>query len=313
MVKYIFKRIGYMIITMYIIITITFFLLKLMPGSPYANADKLTASQVHILNQQFGLNDPIWLQYFKYLVNVFHGNFGTSFQFSDQPVSQLIFSRLGPTMQLTFQALIIGTFIGIILGTISAIHRKTWIDTTATFFAILGRSVPNFVFAVILQFFLADKWHLLPAALWNGFSYSILPTLALAMAPLANTARFMRSEMVEILHSDYIELAKAKGDSSWELIKNHALRNSMVPIITVTGPMIVDLMTGSMVVENIFSVPGIGEQFVKSITTNDYPTIMGLTILYSSILIFVTFIIDILYVFIDPRISLETGENYETI
>jgi len=249
-------------------------------------------------------------QYWIYIVGLLHGDFGTSFQFNNQPVASLIMSRLAPSLQIGAQAMILGSVLGVLLGAVAAIRKNTWVDGVATFFSILGISIPNFVLAVLLQFFLAFKLQMFPIALWDGFSSSILPTLALAVAPLANTARFMRTEMVDVLSSDYIELAKAKGNSKWQTVAKHALRNSMIPVVTIIGPMAVNLMTGSLVVENIFSIPGIGEQFVKSIMTNDYPTIMGLTIFYSFLLMVIILIVDILYGIIDPRIRLsEKGAN----
>ncbi|GEL12957.1 binding--dependent transport system inner membrane component family protein [Lapidilactobacillus concavus DSM 17758] len=310
--KYILKRVGYMILTLFIIATATFFLMKLMPGSPYANQAKMTTEQINIMNHQYGLDKPTFQQYLIYLGGLLHGDLGTSFQFNNQPVSYLIASRIGPSMQIGLQAIILGTLLGILLGAIAAIRKNSWVDTVATFFAIIGRSIPNFVFAVLLQFFLAFKLHLFPIALWEGFTSSILPTIALAMAPLATTARFMRTEMVDVLNSDYIELARAKGNTPWQTVAKHALRNSLIPVVTIIGPMAVDLMVGSMVVENIFSIPGIGDQFVKSITTNDYSTIMGLTMLYSTMLVVVILIVDILYGLIDPRIRLSGSEGSQS-
>lgn len=248
------------------------------------------------------------MQYLTYIVGISHGDFGMSYQFPGQTVSNLIASRIGPSLQIGAQAMVVGTLAGILLGAIAAIRKNTWVDATATIFAILGRSIPNFVFAALLQLF-AFKTGTFPVALWGGFSYSILPTVALAIAPLAQTARFMRTEMVDVLSSDYIELARSKGESRWQVVAKHALRNSMIPIVTIIGPMAVDLMVGSLVVENIFAIPGIGEQFVKSITTNDYPVIMGLTILYSAMLTVVILVVDILYGFIDPRIRLSGEAN----
>ena len=181
------------------------------------------------------------------------------------------------------------------------------VDTLATLLAILGRSIPNFVFAVLLQYIFAMKLRILPIAMWNGFAYTILPTIALAMSPMADSARFIRTEMVEVLHSDYVELAKAKGLSQRQVAFRHGLRNSLIPLITLLGPLAVGLMTGSLVVENIFAIPGIGEQFVKSIMTNDYPTIMAVTILYSTMLVVVILIVDLLYGLIDPRIRVSGG------
>lgn len=308
MVKYIVKRVFYLLLTLFIIASATFFLMKLMPGTPFNNP-KIPAEQLAALKKANGLDKPVIVQYGKYLLGVLHGDFGTSYQFVGQPVSHLIASRIAPSLQIGLQAMIVGTLLGILLGAIAAIRANSWVDSVATIFAILGRSIPNFVFAALLQFWLAYKWHIFPIALWDGFSSSILPTLALAMAPLAQTARFMRTEMVDVLNSDYIELARSKGESEWQVVAKHALRNSMIPIITIIGPMAVDLMVGSLVVENIFAIPGIGEQFVRSILTNDYPTIMGLTMLYSVMLVVVLLVVDILYGFIDPRIRLAGGSK----
>lgn len=307
--KYFFKRLFYMVITLLIIITITFFLMKLLPGSPYSNIEKLSPDQVAQLNRQNGLDKPYIVQYFNYIVNMFHLDFGTSYQFKNQSVSGLLMGRIGPSLQLGFQALVFGTVIGTLLGAVSAMKQNTWVDTGATLIAILGRSIPNFVFAVLLQFVFALQLHVLPIAKWESFSYTILPMIALAMSPLADSARFIRTEMVEVLHSDYIELARAKGLSRWQIVYKHALRNSLIPLLTLLGPLAIALMTGSLVVENIFAIPGIGEQFVKSITTNDYPTIMAITILYSALLIFIILVVDILYGIVDPRIRIAEGSK----
>jgi len=306
--KYFLKRIGYMLLTLWLIITITFFLMKLLPGSPYANQEKLSPEQKEILDKQAGLDKPVIEQYGLYISNVAKGDFGTSFQFKNQPVSKLLKERIGPSVQLGAQAIIFGTLVGILLGAIAAMRQNTWVDTIATLIAILGRSIPNFVFAVLLQYVFAIKLGILPIAKWDqGFASTILPTLALAMSPLADSARFIRTEMVEVLSSDYIELAKAKGLSRMQVVFRHGLRNSLIPLITLLGPLAVALMTGSLVVENIFAIPGIGEQFVKSIMTNDYPTIMAVTILFSTMLVVVILIVDVLYGVVDPRIRVSEG------
>lgn len=308
-VKYILKRIFFMLVTLWIIATITFFLMKLLPGTPYTNAEKLSAEQIALLNKQMGLDKPMLVQYGLYLNNLLHFDLGISFQFKNQPVANLLSARIGPSLQLGIQAIIVGTLGGIILGAISAMKQNTWIDTTATLVAILGRSIPNFVFAVLLQYVFAMKLHILPIAKWETFAYTILPTIALAMSPLADAARFIRTEMVEVLHSDYVELARAKGLSRWGIVFHHGLRNSLIPLLTLLGPLAVGLMTGSLVVENIFAIPGIGEQFVKSIMTNDYPTIMAVTMLYSAMLVIVILIVDILYGIVDPRIRVSEGSR----
>lgn len=304
-IKYVLKRVFFMIITLWLIATITFFLMQLLPGTPYTNQERLSPETIEMLNKQVGLDKPVIVQYGIYLSNLLQGDFGISFQFKNQPVAHLLAGRIGPSLQLGLQAIIFGT----VLGTISAMKQNTWADTSSTLVAILGRSIPNFVFAVLLQYIFAIKLQVLPIAKWDGFVYTILPTIALAMSPLADSARFIRTEMVEVLHSDYVELAKAKGLSRWEIAFKHGLRNSLIPLMTLLGPLAVALMTGSLVVENIFAIPGIGEQFVKSITTNDYPTIMAVTILYSFMLIFVILIVDLLYGLVDPRIRVSEGSR----
>ncbi|EOC6402847.1 oligopeptide ABC transporter permease [Enterococcus faecium] len=308
-IKYVLKRVFFMIITLWLIATITFFLMQLLPGTPYTNQERLSPETIEMLNKQVGLDKPVIVQYGIYLSNLLQGDFGISFQFKNQPVAHLLAGRIGPSLQLGLQAIIFGTVLGTILGTISAMKQNTWADTSSTLVAILGRSIPNFVFAVLLQYIFAIKLQVLPIAKWDGFVYTILPTIALGMSPLADSARFIRTEMVEVLHSDYVELAKAKGLSRWEIAFKHGLRNSLIPLMTLLGPLAVALMTGSLVVENIFAIPGIGEQFVKSITTNDYPTIMAVTILYSFMLIFVILIVDLLYGLVDPRIRVSEGSR----
>lgn len=301
--KYLAVRIFYMFLTLFLIATITFFLMKLLPGTPFTNEDKLSPEQIIIMNERYGLNDPIIVQYGRYILGMLTGDLGVSFQFNNTPVTQLIGTRIGPSLQIGGQAILLGTSLGIVLGVISAMYKNTWVDSSATFIAILGRSIPNFVFAVLLQLIFAVKLGWFPIALWDGnFAASVLPTIALAISPLADSSRFVRTEMVDVLNSDYIELARAKGLSRNAVAFKHGVRNALIPLITILGPLTVALMTGSMVVENIFAIPGIGEQFVKSITTNDYPTIMGVTMLYSFLLVAVLLIVDILYGVIDPRI-----------
>lgn len=305
--KYILKRIFYMVVTLFLIATITFFLMKLLPGSPYANEENLTDAQLQIMNAKYGLDKPVWMQYLIYLGGLVRLDLGVSFQYNST-VLNLLSSRVGPSFQIGLQALIFGMGMGTLLGLVAAMKQNTIVDTGATFFAIIGRSVPSFVFAVVLQLVFGVIFPILPIALWNqGFISSILPTLALSISPVADSARFIRTEMVEVLQSDYMELARAKGLSRMEVVMKHGVRNALIPLVTIAGPMLVGLMTGSMVIENIFAIPGIGEQFVKSILTNDYPTIMGVTMMYSFLLVVTILIVDLLYGFIDPRIRLTQG------
>ena len=306
--RYILRRVALMTVTLFIIISVTFLLVQFLPGSPFANEELLTETQLALLYEKYGLKEPIHIQYVNYIRNVLKGDFGVSFQFNNVPVTQILADRAGPSIQLGLQAMVLGTTVGTILGIIAAVKQNTWIDPLTSTVAIGGRSVPNFVFAVLLQFIFAVVLEWLPIAFWrDGFLSSILPTISLAISPTAEAARFIRTEMIEVLNSDYIELAKAKGFSRIYSISKHALRNAIIPLLTILGPVTASLMTGSLVIENIFSIPGIGEQFTKSILVNDYPTIMGVTIMYSVILVVIILIVDILYGLIDPKMRVTQG------
>lgn len=305
-IRFIFKRLFYMALTLFVIVSATFFLMNFLPGTPFNNQDRLTEIQLQMLNAKYGFDQPLFQRYLTYLGNILHGDFGISLQFSDQKITTLIGSRIGPSVQLGLQAVAFGTVAGALLGVISAMKQNTWIDAFCSVFAITGRSVPNFVIAVLGQYLFAITLKWLPIGLWDeGFRSTILPTLALSISPMADAARFVRTEMIEVLSSDYIELARAKGMSELRLALTHGLRNALIPLITLLGPMTVSLMTGSLVVENIFAIPGIGEQFTKSILSNDYYTIMAVTILFSVMLVSVIFLTDILYQLIDPRVRVE--------
>ncbi|EAF1189933.1 TPA: ABC transporter permease [Listeria monocytogenes] len=307
MVKYTLKRVLYMLITLFIIASVTFVLMKFLPGTPYRNQEKLSDEQIHMMNEKYGLNDSIPVQYLNYMTGLVKGDLGVSFQLDNRPVSEILSALIGPSVQLALEAMAFGVIFGILLGVIAAMYQNRWPDYTSTFIAILGKSVPSFVFATVLQYWLGAKLQIFPVAGWGTFADTILPAFALAMFPLATAARFMRTELIDVFASDYVLLAKAKGNSRTEVAVKHAIRNALIPLITVLGPLSVALMTGSLVIENIYSIPGIGSQFVSSIQTNDYPVIMGTTILFAVMLVFVILVVDILYGLIDPRIRVSGG------
>ena len=309
MAKYITKRIIYMFLSLFLIASFTFILMKMLPGSPLASATKLSIEQREVVYEKYGLNDPIPVQYVRYMGNLAKGDFGVSFQYKNADVTTLIVKKLKYSAILGAQALIFGTLIGIVLGMIAALKQNTVWDYGSTIIAILGISIPSFVFAVLLQYVFSVWLEWLPVGLWEGWKSSILPSIALAMGPIAIAARFIRTEMIEVLSSDYILLAKAKGANWFEIAFKHAFRNALIPLITVLGPLAAGLLTGSLVVEQIFAIPGIGEQFVTSISTNDFSIIMGTTMFFSVLLIVIILIVDILYGVIDPRIRLSGGSN----
>lgn len=308
MTKYVLKRLCYMFVSLFIVITITFFLMKLMPGSPF-NDTKLNAQQKEILNEKYGLNDPVALQYVNYLKNVVTGDFGNSFQYHNMPVWDLVKPRLIPSMEMGITAMVIGVVLGLVLGVAAATKQNTWVDYTTTIISVIAVSVPSFVLAVLLQYVFAVKLEWFPVAGWEGFSTAILPSLALSATVLATVARYIRAEMIEVLSSDYILLTRAKGNSTLKVLFGHALRNALIPIITIIVPMLAGILTGTLTIENIFGVPGLGNQFVRSITTNDFSVIMATTILFSTLFIVSIFIVDILYGVIDPRIRVQGGKK----
>lgn len=309
MFRYICKRMVYLLITLLIILTTTFFLMKKLPGTPFDTErfSMLPAGQQAQLLEKYGLNDPVIVQYGKYIVNVAKGDFGTSFFYSGQPVSGVIMGRIGPSALIGIQAILIGLSLGLILGIIAAWRHNSGIDYFTMVIAVLGVSVPNFVAAALLQYYVGLKWGILPVAFWESWKSSILPSIALSFSVTAMIARFMRTEMLDVLEQDYIVTAKAKGLNQFKVLMRHAVRNSIIPVVTILGPIVVNLLTGSLAVENIYGIPGIGSLFVDSIKTNDYSTIMGITVFYSSFYIFVMLVVDVLYSVIDPRIRLASN------
>ncbi|MCO4345163.1 ABC transporter permease [Staphylococcus agnetis] len=308
MLRYTLKRLLYMVISLFIIISITFFLMKLMPGSPF-NDEKLSEEQKTMLNEKYGLNDPLPIQYGNYMANVVKGDFGNSFQYDNQPVWDLIKPRLVPSFQMGLFSMIIGVIVGLLLGVIAATRQNTWVDYLATFISVIAISVPSFVLAVLLQYVFAVRLQWFPVAGWEGISTAILPSLALSSVVVATVARYIRAEMIEVLSSDYILLARAKGNSTQRVLFGHALRNALIPVITILVPMLASILTGTLTIENIFGVPGLGDQFVRAITTNDFSVIMAITLLFSTLFIVSIFIVDILYGLIDPRIRLQGGKK----
>ena len=303
MVKYILKRLGLLLLTLFLIVTLTFFMMQVMTGTPFSNP-KLTPDQLEILKHAYGLDKPLWQQYFIYVGHMFTGNFGTSFVYTNQPVITMIAQRLPVSMQLGVQALILGTVLGAFMGKASARRKNGLLDGIFGFVSVLGISVPSFVIGTLLLLYLGFNLNLFPISGWGTFSQTIMPTIALSFAPMAVVTRFVRSEMIESLSSDYILLARAKGLSEKEVVNKHALRNSLIPMLTLIGPMAANLLTGSVLIEKIFSIPGIGSQFVDSIPAKDFPVIMATTIVYAVILMLFILVTDILTAIVDPRVRL---------
>jgi oligopeptide transport system permease protein len=301
MIRYVARRIVYMFIALFIIVSITFFISKALPGDPF-NDPKLTPEIRQQLYEKYGLDEPVYVQYAKYMVNVAQGDLGNSYFYGSRPVSQLILQRLPVSAFIGIQAVIFGLVIGMVLGIVAALWHNTIWDTLAVVIAILGVSVPTFVLGPVMQYWLGLKLGWFPVAFFESWIYSVLPSLALAVFVVSTVARFMRTEMLEVVGQDYITLARAKGLSGLAVILKHVIRNAMIPLVTVMAPLTIFIITGSLVVEQIFAVPGVGELFVQSVVVNDYSVILGTTIFFSVLFISALLIQDLLYGIIDPRI-----------
>ncbi len=309
--KYILKRILIAMVTLFVITAVLFFMLKLMPGSPF-NSEKLTPDQMAAVYAKYGLDQPIPIQFWHYFKNMMMGDFGKSYSLArGADVASLVLPRAAISFTIGISAVVFGTIIGIGLGIFAALHRNTFWDTFATVLSVLGVSIPSFVFALLLLMLLGVKFPVLPI-IYNSsrpIASSIIPMLALSGSVIANVARFTRSEMIEVLGSDYMLLAEAKGLSRKKLIIDHALRNTLIPVITVLAPIMIGLITGSMVIETISGIPGLGTILVKAIEVNDYNVIMAVAFLYSLLYIVMMLVVDVSYGLIDPRIRLTKGEN----
>lgn len=313
MKKYILKRVGISIVTLLVILLILFFMLELMPGSPF-NDEKLTDAQKALINAKYGLDQPILVRFFNYIKAMLSGDFGVSYTISkNTPITALLSTRLPISLRLGGQAILIGTMIGLILGIVAALKHNTIYDTLTTVISVLGVSLPSYVFAMALIYGLGFKlkWFPLLYQAEAPFKSSVLPTISLCMFTIATVARFTRTEMLEVLGSDYMLLAESKGINNFRLIFKHALRNALIPIITVLAPLVVGLMTGSLVIEKLFSIPGIGSLLVSAIQSNDYNVVVALSFIYSLMYIGIMLIVDILYGIIDPRIRLAKGDTNE--
>ena len=306
MKKYVAKRVITAIFTLLVILLVLFILMQLMPGSPF-NDEKLTADQKAALYAKYGLDQPVVIQFGRYVMNMLRGDFGVSYKISkNTPIAQLIAVRLPVSIAIGGYAVALGAIVGLILGLIAALFRDTILDTLCTVISVIGVSVPSYVFALALSFQFGYKWHLFPM-LYNtaeALNSSVLPSISLSMFTMASIARFTRTEMLEVMQSEYMLLAESKGISGGALIFRHALRNALIPIITVLAPLVVDLMTGSLVVEKIFSIPGVGSLLVNAIQSNDYNVVISLSFIYSALYIAIMLVVDILYGIIDPRIRL---------
>ena len=319
MLKFIFKRIFTGLITLFLVITITFFLLHKLPGDPFESEKAIPPQVKANLMVKYGIDKPLGVQYVNYLKNVAKGDLGISMKEKGRTVNSVIKNSFPISADLGIRAVIFGLVFGIPLGIIAALNRGKKLDYSSMIIAVIGISVPSFVIAGILQLYAVDvhkailinKLHLPLGKIlltgWDMPSKKILPVIALGFFSVAEVARLMRSKMIEIMDQDYIKLAIAKGVKPINIIFKHALRNAMLPIITVISPSIAAILTGSFVIETMFSIGGLGKYYIGSIIDRDYTMVLGVTVFYSAFLILMMIVMDILYALVDPKIKLEGG------
>ena len=305
MLKYILKRLFSTLITLWVVITLTFVLMRAMPGGPFSGEKKLPPAVEANLNQKFGLDKPILQQYGIYLKNMAHGQLGPSMKYEGRTVNDIIEYSFPSSAKLGIVAVIISLVVGLYMGIVAALKQGKWQDGLCMFIATLGVTVPSFVMATFFIYFFAVKFRWFPAIGLESPKHFVLPALALGAYSMAFIARLARSSLLEVIRQDYIRVAKAKGLSETAVIYKHALKNSLIPIVTYIGPLVAGVLTGSFVIEQLFGIPGLGREFVTSITNRDYTTILGITVFFSTFLIVCNFIVDILYAVIDPRIKLQ--------
>lgn len=308
-IKYVGKRLFYAILTILTLTVLTFFMMRMLPGDPFIGTKALPEATMEALNRKYGLDKPVLEQLVIYISNAIKGDLGISIKYK-RPVTDIISQAFPFSFDLGIRALIFATITGVLLGIVAAVKRGTGWDSASMFFAIIGVSVPNFIIGSLLQYLLGLKLYewtgikFFPITGWDTFASKIIPAFALSFSSLATISRLMRTSMLDVLGQDYIKTAKSKGLSQGKIIWRHAVRNAIMPVITVLGPITASVLTGAFVVENIFSIPGMGKFFVMSIQEQDYTMISGITIFYGIFLVLANLLVDLAYGFIDPRVKL---------
>lgn len=302
--RYIVKRIILAVVSLFAIITITFFLMNLMPGDPFMS-EKASEESRAILIEKYGLDQPVYVQYEKYLQNLFHGDMGTSYVLQKgRAVRDIITESFAVSMKLGVKALVVAIILGIFLGCVSGLCKDRLPDGIIRVVSSLGISMPGYVVASGLMIILAVNFKILPVN-YNKPGGAIMPVITLALYPTSYLTRLTRASILEVMNQDYLRTERAKGMSEFVVVFVHALKNSLIPVITYLGPLTASILTGGFVAESVFNVPGLGRYFVSSISSRDYTMIMGVTIFYSALIILMNLVCDILYKIVDPRITLD--------
>lgn len=304
MAKYILKRVLISIVTLWVLVTVVFILVRCMPGDPF-QGDKMTPEIKANLEAYYGFDKTLPEQYITYIQNLLHGDFGYSMKYMNQSVNKIIAQSFPYSFDLGIRALVFSISFGLILGILAALHRGKKLDYICVVVAILGTSIPDFIMGALLQYLFGIKWGLLPVAQYLGFSYTILPSIGIGFYTLAMVSRLMRASMLEVIQQDYIKTAKSKGISKMKIVCRHQIRNAITPVVTVLGPVVASVLCGTFVIESIFAIPGMGKYYVESVQNLDYSLVLGMTVFFGFFLIAANLIVDILYGIIDPQVRVQ--------
>ncbi|MEI6242199.1 MAG: ABC transporter permease [Chlamydiota bacterium] len=304
MLRFFTRKILIFVFSLFFVTSLTFFLMKSIPGDPFLQEKFIPKEILDSLRAHYGLDQPLLIQYGKYMKGIVTWNLGPSFVYEGRTVNEIIGEGFPVSALLGLEALFLSLFFGILFGSIAAMKKGSKTDHFFSIFALIGISVPSFLLATLLQYLFALKLGLFPIARWGTFLHTVLPAFALAAMPTAFIAKLVRVNLIEVLQQDYIKMAYAKGLSSVQIVMRHALRNAMLPVLAYLGPLMAQILTGSFVVEKIFGIPGLGQWLILSISNRDYTLILGLTIFFSFLLMSIIFAIDLVYEWVDPRIRL---------
>jgi oligopeptide transport system permease protein len=305
MTAYLFKRLVHGLIVLWVVVTFTFVLLRLAPGGPFDRERKLPPEVIANLEAKYHLDEPLVAQYRRYLSGILRGDFGPSYKYIDRGVIEIIADTLPASALLGFLAILFALLVALPIGLLAAYYRDSHIDRGCMFVATLGISLPHFILGALLIRAIALELGWVQAGRWDHWTSVILPTITLGAAPAAYLAALFRSNLIETLGEDFIRTARAKGVKELAVVLRHALRHSLIPVLTVMGPLTAALLTGSFVVEYVFAIPGMGRFFITAVTDRDYPLIMGVTLVYTALLVSANLIVDLLYGCLDPRVRME--------
>ena len=305
MVKYVIKRILLGILTAFIVATLTFFIMNLVPGGPFLAEKAVTEQAQAALEAKYGLDKPLFIQYLNYMKGLLKGDLGLSLKKRGFTVNDIIGNKFPVSARLGGLAVLVSVLVGVPLGSVAAYKRGKTVDNILIVLSTAGIAIPSFLSATLMMYILSVKFKLLPSLGLNTPASYIMPVIALSIYPTSYISRLMRSSMLDVIGQDYMRTARSKGVSTFNSIFKHALRNAILPVVTYLGPLLASLMTGSFIVEKIFTIPGLGHEFVGAISSRDYPLIMGTTIFLATFIIFMNVLVDIAYAFIDPRIKLK--------